>query len=64
MSATTITPTKPDAAKRKGSKVSRKITRVILPRSVITSAAQFVSTDGALFSKFKTAVSEFKLKFS
>jgi hypothetical protein len=47
MSATTITPTKPDDAKRKGSKVSRKITRVILPRSVITSAAQFVSTDGA-----------------
>jgi len=47
MSASTITPTKPHAAKRKGSKDSRKITRVILPRSVITSAAQFASTDGA-----------------
>jgi hypothetical protein len=47
MSASTITPTKPHAAKRKGSKDSRKITRVILPRSVITSAAQFVSNDGA-----------------
>tara|TARA_B100000530_G_scaffold307499_1_gene232151 strand:+ start:110 stop:856 length:747 start_codon:yes stop_codon:yes gene_type:complete len=47
MTASTITPTKPRAAKRKGSKDSRKITRVILPRSVITSAAQFASTDGA-----------------
>ena len=47
MTASTITPTKPSAAKRKGSKDSRKITRVILPRSVITSAAQFASTDGA-----------------
>ena len=45
MTASTITPTKPRAAKRKGSKDSRKITRVILPRSVITSAAQFTSRD-------------------
>ena len=47
MSATTITPPKAQATKRKGTKVSRKITSVVLPRSVITSAAQFVTKDGA-----------------
>ena len=47
MTATPTKPTKATAPKSKQSKDSRKITRVILPRSVITSAAQFASTDGA-----------------
>ena len=45
MSATTISPPKPNASKRKASKVSRKITTVVLPRSVITAAAQFTSRE-------------------
>ena len=45
MTATPTKPTKATAPKSKQSKVSRKVTSVVLPRSVITAAAQFTSRD-------------------